>query len=445
MPVAALRLRNLPLRLFAYFAVKISRKDAEMKKSFYSNLAFLLFVNLLVKPFWIFGIDRTVQNTVGSEVYGLYFALFNFSILFQILLDFGINNFNNRAVAQDSDFIKRHLPDILSLKAVLSLAYAGITMLVAFVFGYGKLELHLLMLLIANQILISFLLYLRSNISGMHLFKTDSLLSVLDKLLMILICGWLLWSGKAGPFKIGWLIYSQMAALLFTIAVSAFIIIMKHGVFAMRWNIDGMKEIGMKTYPYALLGLLMAIYYRIDGVMLERMLPDGAQEAGIYAASFRLLDAANMMGFLFASILLPMFARMIGNKESVQSLVRTSFGLIMSGSLIIVTISILFRREIIQLLYPQSTEYWSDIFGLLMLSFPGVCAVYIYGTLLTANGSMKALNAIALGGMLLNITLNLFLIPEYKALGATAATLFTQILVAVAHMIAARGILGRAF
>jgi len=321
----------------------LRRKEAEMKKSFYSNLAFLLFVNLLVKPFWIFGIDRTVQNTVGSEAYGLYFALFNFSILFQILLDFGINNFNNRAVARDDDFIARHLPDILSLKLLLSLAYAGITILSAFILGYDELSLYLLTLLVVNQGLSSFLLYLRSNISGMHLFKTDSMLSVLDKLLMILICGWLLWGGNAGQFKIEWLIYSQSASLLFTIAVSVFIIMIKHGVFAIRWNIDGMKEIAMKTYPYALLGLLMAIYYRIDGVMLERMLPDGAHEAGIYAASYRLLDAANMMGFLFASILLPMFARMLSKKESVQTLVRTSFGLIMAGALIIVTVSILFR------------------------------------------------------------------------------------------------------
>src|SRR5688572_8352115 len=131
-----------------------------MKKSFYSNLSFLLFVNVLVKPFWILGIDRTVQNTVGSETYGMYFALFNFSILFQILLDFGINNFNNRAVAQDDTFIKRHLPDILSLKVVLSLAYACVTLVFGLLVGYDKIQLHLLLLLTGNQILMSLLLYL---------------------------------------------------------------------------------------------------------------------------------------------------------------------------------------------------------------------------------------------------------------------------------------------
>lgn len=412
-----------------------------MKKSFYSNLAFLLFVNILVKPFWIFGIDRTVQNTVGAESYGLYFALFNFSVLFQMLLDFGINNFNNRAVAQDAAFIKTHIADILSLKLLLAAAYAGITFVFGLASGYRGIQIRLLLLLAANQILFSLLLYLRSNISGMHLFKTDSILSVLDKLLMIFICGWLLWGNRGGQFKIEWFIYSQSASLLFTIGAAGGIIILKHGGFAMRWNISGMKEIAMKTYPYALLGLLMAIYYRVDGVMLERMLPDGAQQAGIYAASYRLLDAANMLGFLFATILLPMFARMIRDKENVHGLVRASLGLLITSALIIVAASVIFRREIMLLLYPQSDEYWADIFGLLMPSFLGACTVYIYGTLLTANGSLRALNFIALSGMVLNVVLNLLFIPAYKALGATVATLLTQAVVAISHVVAARRIL----
>lgn len=408
-----------------------------MKKSFYSNLAFLLFVNLLVKPFWILGIDRSVQNAVGAETYGIYFALFNFSLLFQVLLDFGINNFNNRAVAQQEDFVKKHLPDILSLKCLLAAGYAVVTVAVAFLLGYRKVELHLL-LLSANQILTSLLLYLRSNISGMHLFKTDSILSVLDKLLMIGICGWLLWGLHVQPFQIEWFIYAQSVSLLAAIVVAGTILAIKHGMFSFRWNPVGMKAIALKTYPYALLGLLMSVYYRVDGVMLERMLPDGAHEAGIYAASYRLLDAANMLGFLFASILLPMFSRMLAKKENVQSLVQNSYALIMAGALVVVCISVFFRNEIITLLYPQATGYWSDIFGLLMPSFLGICTVYIYGALLTANGSLKILNTIALGGMLLNIVLNLFLIPEHKALGATIATLITQTLIAVAHIMAAK-------
>ncbi len=66
-----------------------------MKKHFITNLALLILLNLLIKPFWFFGIEVGVQNRVGEEMYGFYFSLFNFAFILNILLDLGINNFNN--------------------------------------------------------------------------------------------------------------------------------------------------------------------------------------------------------------------------------------------------------------------------------------------------------------------------------------------------------------
>ena len=73
-----------------------------------------------------------------------------------------------------------------------------------------------------------------------------------------------------------------------------------------------------------------------------------------------------------------------------------------------------------------------------MLNFIPMSSIYIFGTLLTANGSLKILNMIALGGMLLNIGLTLFMIPKYGALGATFATLITQLFAALLHIAAAQ-------
>lgn len=383
-----------------------------------------------------------MQNTVGTDVYGLYFALFNFSILFQIILDFGINNFNNRAVAQNQDFISRNLSDILTLKLLLAAAYAAITIFCAFVLNYSTEQIVLLALLTAGQVLSSFILYLRSNLSGLHYFKTDGLLSVLDKLLMIILCGFLLWGPWRQEFNIRWFVYAQLISLLLTLIVT-FSLVAYHVVLKFpRWNFSGIKSIMQRTYPYALLGLMMAVYYRIDGVMLERMLPDdGTFEAGVYAASYRLLDAVNMLGYLFASLLLPMFARLLSEKKEVHELSANAMKTILAVAVFTTAISFNYRHEIISLLYHHSTEYWADVFGILMPAFIGVCTVYIYGSLLTANGSMKALNSIAISGMLFNIALNYFLIPEYKALGATFATLITQTFVAIAHVYAVKKIL----
>ena len=72
-----------------------------MKESsrFYSSLGLLILLNVIIKPVWIFGIDRQVQNIVGTETYGTYFSLLGFSIVFSFLLDWGFTGFFNRELA----------------------------------------------------------------------------------------------------------------------------------------------------------------------------------------------------------------------------------------------------------------------------------------------------------------------------------------------------------
>ena len=54
-----------------------------MKKEFLFNLVLLVAVNAVVKPVYIFGIDRGVQNLVGTKAYGVYSSLFAFTFLLQ--------------------------------------------------------------------------------------------------------------------------------------------------------------------------------------------------------------------------------------------------------------------------------------------------------------------------------------------------------------------------
>ncbi|MBK8195245.1 MAG: hypothetical protein IPK76_19270 [Lewinellaceae bacterium] len=82
-----------------------------------------------------------------------------------------------------------------------------------------------------------------------------------------------------------------------------------------------------RSYPYALVVLLMFAYTRLDGVLLERLLPGGKTHAEVYAGAYRLLDACNMLGFMFASLLLRVFARLVKDPPhtGVRSLASLSF------------------------------------------------------------------------------------------------------------------------
>ncbi len=408
-----------------------------MKRKFVTNLILLLVLNLLVKPFWIFGIDRTVQNLVGDESYGLYFALFNFSMILNILLDVGITNYNNRNISRHNFLLPKHLSNIIGLKLVLAVVYAIFSLTVAAIIGYSNIQIHLLFFLIFNQFLISFTLYLRSNITALQLFRTDSLLSVLDRSLMIAICSVLLFTDVlGGKFSIRWFVYAQTVAYILTTVITFAIVLKKSGKITVRFNPKFFIVFLRKSYPYALLILLMALYNRIDSVMLERMLPgtQGKEQAGIYAQAFRLLDAVSMFGALVAGLLLPIFSKMIKQREPVGEMVKLAYTLLIIPAVIVAVSSVYYDGEIMSLLYKSNTAYSSDILGILMIGFIGIATTYIFGTLLTANGSLKQLNIMAFSGMVLNVVLNLILIPRLQAYGSAYASLSTQLFTGAAQL-----------
>jgi O-antigen/teichoic acid export membrane protein len=76
----------------------------------------------LIKPIAIFGIDAQVQNVVGLDQYGLYFSLLSLSLILNILMDLGINNYVIKTVAKNQEEAKSQISSILLLRLVLFLA-----------------------------------------------------------------------------------------------------------------------------------------------------------------------------------------------------------------------------------------------------------------------------------------------------------------------------------
>lgn len=398
-----------------------------IQRKFVFNLFLLLFLNLLIKPFWILGIDRQVQNIVGAESYGMYFTLFNFSFLFNIFLDLGITNFNNKNIAQNNHLLNKHFSSILSIKLILSAFYIVLTLLIAFCLGYDSNQSKFLFILSLSQVFNSMILYFRSNLSGLHLFKTDSVVSVLDKLTMIIVCAVILsYPGLFGKMSILTFAYSQIFALFITTTIAFIIVVSKAKLKRLNFNKTFTLMILKKSLPFAILVLLMTFYNRIDTVMLERLLPDGARQSGIYAQAFRLLDASNMIAYLFSVILLPLFARMIKHNENIEPITNLSVKLLVGPAFMVAIGCLFYSKDLMGLLYVENVGDSSRIFSILMFCFVSASTSYIFGTLLTANGSLKYLNIMAFSGMVLNITLNFILIPEYKAQGAAISSLCTQ-------------------
>ena len=441
-----------------------------MKKSLLSGLFWVLLANLAVKPFWLLGIEVGVQNAVGTEMYGFYFGVLNIAYIFNILLDFGLTNFNTRNIAQHPFLIKKHLSGILGVKVMLLALYLLVTFSVGLLTGYNTRQFCLLAILTFNQFLSSLILYLRSNFEGLLLFRWDSLLSVLDRVLMIAICGCMLWTPALKEvFSIFYFALAQTVAYLIT-AICAFVVIMrKTGFHGIHFSRPFTMAILKRSIPFALLVLLMASYNRIDPVLLQQLSPAGRGDfnAGIYAGAFRLLDALTMIVYLVSVPLLPIFSKIVGSPArgerkaesgkrraesgelkaesgkrraengELKETVRIALSLVIVFSLTSALALSSESEELMALFYNDNINQYSEVFRILVFCIIPISLTYVFGTLLTAGGELRKLNIYASVALVLNVGVNCICIPLWGSVGSAWAGLTAQTFMAVAQVVTA--------
>lgn len=407
------------------------------------SISLLLALNILVKPFWLLVIERSVQNALGNAAYGHYFVIYSITFYLQIILDPGLHTFNQKSLVKAPGRLPHLWNFLLPVKALLSGIYGIATYFLAR--SLGESGADLIIILIINQIATSLLLYFRSCISGMKHYYLDSVFSVVDRILMSAICAFLLYT-TVGRAHLGILSFAMAQAGAVSLSALAAGIV----VWKMRRSTGSavINEAGDKTskretlffilcgsYPYAILGILMSLYTRIDAVMINALSNgNGAADAGVYAAGFRLLDAAVMFPYLVSNILLPAFTDQLHQRKLQGGMVKTAAILLTGTAILVALAGYFYSTEIAKMLKMNNDPREATVFGFLILSFPALSLNYVYGTLLTAAGRTRALNSISLISLLANVILNFRLVPEWGPLGAVVATVATQSIAALANM-----------
>lgn len=388
----------------------------------------LLTLNVVVKPFWIFAIDRKVQLLTGNASYGLYSILLSLSVIINGLLDLGITNFNTKNLSQNTSLISQYYNKVIALKLMLSLLYFVVLALAGFYLNHHQSDFWLLMLLGLNQFVISLSHYLRSNLLAIQKFEIESILGVTDKLFMTILC--------TGMIYYGWFnVNIQNYVLLQTIAyittlVLLFIVLFHSKIIQglPKFSYTFSKIVLRESLPYAVLIVLMYAYHKFDFVLIGMLVPDGNFQAGVYAKTSRIIEAASMVNVLFAGLLLPMFSKLIKENGDAFSLLKSAVHLLAIFSVSIGIIGYFHAEFIFNFLYGENDVMGIEVFKILMLSFIPLSISYLFTTFITAQGKLKQLNYAAFALLVVNVIFNLLLIPLYSIAGVAFTALFTQIL-----------------
>ncbi len=397
-------------------------------KLFLKNIFWVQLINFIAKPIWIIAIDRFVQNQIGLENYGQYHLIFSLATVFFIITDLGLNNFMTKYLVANNLRSNALLNLSGGLKLILSILY--LTVLISI--GLSRnLDIILIIWVGANQVLLSLNQWLRVWFNVNKFFVKEALLSVIDRVVAIL-----LWAGIFFLFQMpqGLLLYVFLGVQTMGFAIAIIITLWQIPFF----NSDSeelvfknsFKTILKSCLPFTFLAFFMAAYARLDVVLLNLLLKEGNFQIGIYAQGFRILDALNIFAALIGTMLLPIFTHIISQKNNPMMIIKSSLMVIIS-SIVLLLLGLHFFGEYFYLkLYSTASgldlNYGFQVFKFVVIIYVPMSLIYIFGTYLTALGKMNYLIALAIFCFLLNLGLNLYVIPQFKALGAAKIANVTQ-------------------
>ena len=232
---------------------------------------------------------------------------------------------------------------------------------------------------------------------------------------------------KAPVIAFAWamLLETTLSAIGFMLVYQAF---GNSRVSALRFDFNRAKSLLARGWPLIFYSLAVTVYMKIDQLMIGQIAGD--EILGIYAVAARISEAVYCLPIAIISSLTP---ALIEAKEEERSLYHARFQRLFSLMVLIGISASLFISltavPIINYFYGAAYANAGNVLAVHIWSFVFVCLGVAQSVWVTNENLQVTFLIRALCGSLINIFLNLALIPKYGAMGATVSTLFSYVVI----------------
>ncbi|MEG4235048.1 flippase [Microcoleus sp. Pol11C3] len=197
-----------------------------------------------------------------------------------------------------------------------------------------------------------------------------------------------------------------------------------------RFSWDRSKELLLESWPIILSGLAVYLYSKTDQIMLGAMNKNA--ELGYYAAAVKIAEICDFLPMILSSSIFPKLTslRKSNYEEYLNKFQIYSDIMIFFWLGVAIPIS-LFSPLIVHLLYGEKYAKSAAVLSIYVWAQFGSNFGVARNTYFTIEGQLRYSLYLTVVGSILNVGLNLLLIPKYGAFGATTATLITYFYVII--------------
>lgn len=379
-----------------------------------------LFTNIMALVWTIY-----TANYLGTAGLGIISAALALTSIFSVLADLGLSTYSTREVAKDNDNTKKYLSNIALIKVFLAIFTFILIYLFIVTKNYPPQSVDVTLIIGAYMIISSFSALFNAIFQGHQRMEFQTIGNIINSSLLLFGILLTIYYLKGNVITIS---LAYLFASIITLTYSIIVTSWKFTVPSFEFDWKFWKKTIIKALPFGISSVFTTIYFSIDSVMLSFMQGDVA--VGLYTAPYKLLFAMLSIYGVYMMALFPFMSKFyVDSTDALKLTYRRSYKYMLILSLPVAVGTTMLAQEIILFIY--TPQYLPSVAALQILIW-SIVFMFVNGLSATLLGSIDkqmAVTKIAGIGAVVNIGINLIIIPIFSFYGASIATVFTEFLI----------------
>ncbi len=393
-----------------------------VKQTIFKNAFWLAVAQGVSRIFTLFLVIY-VARVLGASDYGKFTFAIAFVYLLSVFSDLGISPIVTREFAKEREAEKDFLA-IFTLKIFLVIGTIALTIVGSFFITSNQSIRRLIWILAFYNSIANFFEIIYAFLRARQRMEFEAIIKIIQAVLITTIgLSVIFFIPSVFNLGCGYL----LANLILLIPILLFFHL-KIEKLSLRLDVSIWKKFLSMSWPLALMVVFSTIYGQTDSIMMGYF--GQITQNGWYNAAFKIIGVVLIPATLISQSFYP--ALSVSFKKSKQDFQKI-WNYFM-GSLIVIAVpmvigGILLASKIINFLYDKRYAPSALAFQILVI-MAGVMFIYypLSQVLVVSNQQKKSFWAIFLGAII-NIILNLILIPKFSLYGAAIATLATNLII----------------
>jgi O-antigen/teichoic acid export membrane protein len=364
-----------------------------------------------------------IARYLGEAQYGNYSFAISFTSLFIIFADIGISQLIIREIARDKEITSEYVTNVSIIKIILSFITFALIIITINLMNYPPYVTYVVYLFGIYTILYSFAQLFTSIFQAFEKMEYVAVVAIAEKI-VIMVIGLYILSLGYGLLELA---YVYVLAGIIEFIISLGISLKKITRIKPKINISLCKSLTIRSIPFGLNSLFAGLFFKMDTVLLS-IFKDNVS-VGIYNAAYNPLLSISV---IISNTLIPIIYPLMSKDFESSNDSLDKYTIISSKYMAIIGFPIavgcfVLADKFILLFY--GGQYLGSIiaFQILALFMPIRLVSGITGTLLTSINKQGIRTFSVLLSASFNIILNLLLIPSLSFVGASIATVLSEL------------------